>query len=461
MGRAFPLRDRAIHHLRGRNQMRVRVFITVCMFVGLALAFAGCGDEDTNNTITEIQELLKLTASDAADGDNFGSSVSISGDYAIVGAWKEDGVGTDRGAAYVFYRNQGGADNWGEVTKLTASDAATFDHFGLSLDISGDNVLVSAYQKNGAGIDRGAAYVFNRNQGGADNWGEVKKLTASDTEDGDYFGHSLSISGDYAIVGAHYEDGTGTDRGAAYVFYRNQGGIDNWGEVTKLTASDAADSDHFGVALFLSGDNAIVGAYQEDGAGFDRGAAYVFNRNQGGADNWGEVKKLTASDTEDGDYFGHSIFISGDYAIVGAYPEDGAGTDRGAAYVFNRNHGGTDNWGEVTKLTASDAADSDYFGVGVSMSGDYVMVGANYEDGDSPSPDADRGAVYVFNRNHGGTDNWGEVKKLTASDNEDGDRFGLRVSVSGAYIIVGAWQEDGSGTPPDADRGAAYIYEQN
>ncbi len=163
---------------------------------------------------------------------------------------------------------------------------------------------------------------------------EEKKLTASDAEDGDWFGFSVAISGETTVVGAHFEDGPGGERGAAYVFERDQGGAGNWGEVKKLTASDADLGDHLGYSVAVSGDAAVVGALSEDGAGSNRGAAYVFRRDQGETGNWGEVTKLTASDAENYDQFGCSVAISPDTTVVGAYQEDTAGSDRGAAYVF-------------------------------------------------------------------------------------------------------------------------------
>jgi len=210
--------------------------------------------------------------------------VAISGDTVVVGAEEEDGTGYNFGAAYLFERNQGGADNWGEVKKLTASDGADDDRFGCSVAISGDTVVVGAYGEDGAGATRGAAYVYERNYDPsnpstplADNWGQVKKLTASDGEDYDGFGNSVAISGDTVAVGASGEDGAGNYRGAAYLFERNWGGADNWGEVQKLTASDGADDDHFGFSVAISGDTVVVGARYKDGAGTNRGAAYVFS----------------------------------------------------------------------------------------------------------------------------------------------------------------------------------------
>src|SRR3990172_5247287 len=166
---------------------------------------------------------------------------------------------------------------------------------------------------------------------------QVKKLTASDAEAGDAFSFfSVAVSGDTAVVGAPFEDAGGEDAGAAYVFERNQGGANNWGEVKKLIASDAQLLDRFGFSVAVSGDTAVVGAYEEDAMAGNAGAAYVFERNQGGAGNWGEVKKLIASDAQADDRFGSSA-VSGDTAVVGALFEDAGGDNAGAAYLFERN----------------------------------------------------------------------------------------------------------------------------
>jgi hypothetical protein len=353
------------------------------------------GESAPSNEVNAIpsnvpEELLKRIASDAEDGDTFSNSVAISGDTVVVGAVMEDGAGTDRGAAYIYDRNYGGPDVWGEVVILTASDAEDGDEFGFSVAISGDYVVVGAHKEDGAaGTDRGAAYIFARNQDGPDAWGEVAILTASDAQDGDNFGFKVAISGDYVVVGAHKEDGAaGTDRGAAYVFDRNSGGPDAWGEVVILTASDAEDGDEFGCSVSIGGDFVVVGADHEDGAGTDSGAAYIFDRNQDGPDAWGEVLKLTASDAEANDQFGWSVAISNDSVVISAPYEGDNGVDLGAVYVFHRTTG------NMWKLSNSDADDGDRFGysISISINGDYVVVGAPFED----STGTDLGVVYIF-----------------------------------------------------------------
>ena len=252
--------------------------------MGGALLFgpAGFGPKPQSAEATSLNEMKKLLASDAQDFDGFGN-VAVSGDTAVVGAVGAGGGIAD--AVYVFERDQGGLDNWGEVKKLTASDAETGDLFGVSVAVSGDTAVVGAVGATPLGEARrreaegrseaGAAYVFQRNQGGPGNWGEVKKLTASDAQAGDLFGENVAVSGDTAVVGAN--GNFFSDPGAAYVYQRDQGGANNWGEVKKLTASDAQDFDEFGESVAVSGDTAVVGAFFEDAGGEDAGAAYVFD----------------------------------------------------------------------------------------------------------------------------------------------------------------------------------------
>jgi hypothetical protein len=176
----------------------------------------------------------------------------------------------------VFDRHQGGADNWGQVAKLVASDGAVGDSFGRSVAISEDIVVVGAYNDDDKGISSGSAYVFERNQGGADHWGQVVKLTASDGVADASFGRSVAISGDTVIVGALFDDDNGTKSGSAYVFERNQGGADHWGQAAKLTASDGAADDHFGRSVAISEDTIVAGAGGDGDKGTDSGSAYVY-----------------------------------------------------------------------------------------------------------------------------------------------------------------------------------------
>jgi hypothetical protein len=308
----------------------------------------------------------KLTASDGAAGDDFGYSISISGNYAIVGAYGDDSY---KGSAYIFKWD--GA-SWNQQQKLLASDGAAGDDFGYSVSISGDYAIVGAYYDDSG---KGSAYVFLRS---GTSWSQQQKLLASDGAASDDFGYSVSISGDYAIVGAYYDD----TKGSAYIFKRNG---TSWSQQQKLLASDGAAGDGFGCSVSISGGYAIVGAYQDDDYGQNSGSAYMFGRN---GTSWSQQEKLTALDSAANDYFGISVSISGDYAIVGACGDDDKGSSSGSAYTFNRD--GT-NWVEQQKLIASDGEILRQFGRSVSMSSDYAIVGAYYDYGDGSY-----GSGYIF-----------------------------------------------------------------
>ena len=400
-------------------------------------------------------EVAKVLAGDAADSDSLGYSVAFGGTQAIVGAPLEDGATTDEGAAYVFYQNLGGTDHWGQQKKLAPPGALANDWFGFSVALSGDTAIVGAPLEGTASnpVDRGAAYVFERNQGGPDNWGLTKKLLAVDAQAGAHFGYSVAISGDTAIIGASLDDSPIiVDRGAAYIFERNEGGANNWGQRRKLVAGVAQVNAQFGTSVALSGDVAIVGAALEDGVGTDQGAAYVFERNIGGSDNWGQRVKVLASDPTANAHFGFSVAISNATAVVGAQGANGAVAGQGAAYVFDQDFGGVDTWGLRTKLTASDGESTDMFGAAVGISVDTVIVGAYFDD----DIGLNAGASYVFGRNEPTPDTWGQVTKITVGDSAAGDHFGFAVSITADGLLIGApWKDEPAGN----DVGAAYVFQ--
>jgi len=212
----------------------------------------------------------KLTALDAAAGDGFGSWVAIEGDTAVVGAIGNDDAGESSGSAYVFVRS---GTTWTEQAKLIADDGAAGDAFGTSVSISGDTAVVSARLDDGvSGADSGSAYVFTRS---GSTWTQQAKLIAPDEAAFDEFGTAVSISGNTVIVGARFDDDAGDRSGSAYVFVRS--GI-TWTQQAKLTASDAAAFESFGVSVALDGNTAVVGAFESSDAGTGSGSAYLFDR---------------------------------------------------------------------------------------------------------------------------------------------------------------------------------------
>ena len=319
---------------------------------------------------------IKLKAFDAEIDDYFGSSVSISGDYAIVGApWDDDYTGS----AYIFKRDGTG---WTHQAKLTAGDGEVYDEFGTSVSISRDYVVVGAWGNDNY---TGSAYIFTREDlpDGTEQWTEQAILAAGDGEEDDEFGWSVSISGDDVIIGA---DGDDEYTGSAFIYRRD--GTD-WNLQKRLTAGDADAGDSFGLSVSIDGDYAVVGAYDADaGNVYESGAAYIFRRDGAG---WVEQAKITASDAKEGDEFGVSVAIDGDYVVVG---DDNANSDNlrdsGAVYIFKRQGTG---WLEQAKITAGSADEGYDFGYSVSLSGPYAIVGDYYGNSDEID---ESGAAYIF-----------------------------------------------------------------
>ena len=411
-----------------------------------------------------------LRASNTAENNYFGNSVAISGNYAIVGATHEDESSTnilfDSGAAYIFELDDSG--NWIQRQILRASNLGASDQFGISVAISGNTAIVGAWQEDGTSISAttdgcGAAYIFERD--GSGNWTEKTILRASNLGASDQFGVSVAISGNCAIVGAFEEDGTSVSAttdgcGAAYIFERDGSG--NWTEKTILRASNLGASDYFGWSVAISGNYAIVGAFQEDGTSVGAttdscGAAYIFERN--GSGNWIQNPTiLRASNLGASDQFGRSVAISGTYAIVGAFAEDGASNTTGdsGAAYIFERNSGTGVWNETRVLRASNLGAGDLFGRSVAISGNYAIVGADAEDGTNNTI-TDCGAAYIFERNDSGV--WTEIKLLRATNVVNGsqDNFGKIVAIDGNYVIVGIPGDDGTSNNISSS-GAANIF---
>ncbi len=377
-------------------------------------------------------DLVKLTADDGGAGDEFGRSVAVSGNTIIVGADGSNDSGENSGSAYVFVHSGAG---WSQQAKLTADDAAALDIFGYSVSISGDTAIVGAPWDDDKGDGSGSAYIFVRS---GTAWSQQAKLTASDGAASDWFGYSVAISGDTAIVGAYGDDDNGDLSGAAYIFTRTGTA---WSQQAKLTPGDGAGGDQFGCFVAIDGDTVIVGAYGDDDKGNDSGAAYAFVR---AGTSWSQQAKLTAIDGAALDSLGTTVDISGDTAVISAHGDDDCGDGSGSAYVFVRN--GT-SWSQQARLTPNDGATLDAFGF-AAVSGDTVIVGAHNDDDKGDSS----GSAYIFTRNE---TSWSQEAKLTAGDGAAGDHFGWSVALSGGTAAVGALDDGDYG----ASSGSAYVYE--
>ncbi|TPW11228.1 MAG: hypothetical protein FD127_3347, partial [Acidimicrobiaceae bacterium] len=231
------------------------------------------------------------------------------------------GPGNNFGAAYVFTRT---GTTWTQQAKVTAADPAAGDQFGVSVGLDSDTIVVGSPADDDAGTDSGSAYVFTRT---STTWTQQAKVTSADPAAGDFFGYSVGVHGFSVVAGAPLDDDAAAGSGSAYVFTRTS---TTWTQQAKVTSADAAEGDGFGIAVAIKGATIIAGAYNDDDdAGADSGAAYVFTRS---ATTWSELTKLVASDAGVGDYFGRSVSV-GANLVVGAYLHP-PGSSSGSAYVF-------------------------------------------------------------------------------------------------------------------------------
>ena len=292
----------------------------------------------------------KIYAHDARSGDSFGTSVSLYDNTALIGAsWDDEYTSTDSGSVYIFSRAPSTVNAfvtvWTEETKLRANDATEHAAFGHSVSLYGDTALIGARYDNAKALDAGSVYVFQRSYDISSNsvsWTERTKLFASDFKEGHEFGVSVSLYADTALVGALKDNDAAEKAGAVYVFTRSNG--DTWTQASaKLYASDANKGDFFGSCVSLFENTALVGAYlREDDGKYAAGSVYVFTRTSASDLTWSEQgTKLSAPTSEIGGYFGVSVSLYGDSALIGSHGKDDVKSDAGVVYLMTRSPDGS------------------------------------------------------------------------------------------------------------------------
>jgi hypothetical protein len=376
----------------------------------------------------------KLTASDGAASDLFGvsSSMSPDGTRLAVGAY---GINSNTGAVYVFSRS---GTTWTQEQKLTASDGVASDYFGNSVSFSSDGTRLVV---GAAGFNsfQGAAYVFSRS---GTTWTQEQKLTASDGVAGDFLGQvSMSPDGTRLAAGASSwgPSGSNNSQGAVYVFSRSG---TTWTQEQEIIASDGVASDFFGndISLSSSSTRLTIGA---DGVSGNTGAVYVFSRS---GTTWTQEQKLTASDGVALDNFGIRVSISSDSTrlIAGAsgWGPSGSSNNQGAAYIFSRS--GT-TWTQEQEITASDGVAGDFLASAtVSMNSDGSRIATS-----ATGASSFQGAAYIFSRSGIA---WTQEQKLSASDGAAGHFFGVvSMSSDGTRVVAGA-------AGINSSTGAAYVF---
>lgn len=379
----------------------------------------------------------KLLASDPGPNDFFGVSVDISGTIAIVGAYREDEGGIDAGAAYIYEFD---GEQWLEAAKLLPGpdDLAPGDRFGVSVAISDDGeqttAVVGAYLDTGLQNTSGSAYIFRRIK---DKWTQIQKIVKPAKQAGDLFGLSVDISGDFIIVGAPQDDTKATAAGAAFIYKDN--GI-NFEYKRTLTAGPGFGStqDQFGTSVAIDSDphfgtTAVVGAWMDDETGPNSGSAYIFKHipaTKKEPERWEFVQKLCPAAT--GDQFGYSVAIRADRIAVGAWLDDQVEEDAGAVWVFQRELGGM--W-TVNEKVVDVLAEDDNFGSAVDLEDGAMVVGAYLDD----VIFTDAGVVHTYRE---GPTGWMPVGRLEPDDLEADDQLGLSVAISGDLGIAGSWRHD-------------------
>ena len=411
---------------------------------------------------------------------------------------------TNSGAVYVYVRN---GNAWAQQAYLKASNPDPEDQFGWSVSISGDTIVVGAWNESSSATSvngnqslnnapsAGAAYVFVRS---GTNWSQQAYIKASNTGAGDLFGYSVGIDGDTIVVGSPYEasvatgiNGNQSDNsvqysGAAYIFTRS-GTV--WSQQAYVKASNTGTNDTFGAAVAISSNTVAVAAIIEasgsagiNGNQFDNsasgaGAVYVFTRS---GTAWSQEAYIKASNPETEDVFGFGLALDGNTLAVGAFHEDSGSVgvngnqsdntlaDSGAAYVFFRN--GT-TWSQQAYLKASNSHSNDLFGISVAVQGDNLVVSASNESSNATGVNGSQtnsaalgsGAAYLFRRS--GT-NWSQSSYIKPSNTGANDSFGTDVAISGETLVIGAENEESSavginGNQSDnstSSAGAAYVF---
>jgi hypothetical protein len=396
---------------------------------------AATGTYTFNYTITGAQQEVK--ANDGAANDNFGASVAISGNTAVVGADRHQvGSHANQGAAYVFTLT---GSSWILQQELTAANGAAADQFGYSVAIDGDTIVVGAIQFAIGISGPGAAYVYTLS---GTTWTQQRELTANDGAAADSFGNSVAVSGDTIVVGSPlHQIGSNTRQGAAYVYALSGG---TWSQQQELTAAYGAANDQIGTSVAVSGNTIVVGDFDHAvGGNLGQGAAYVYTVS--GA-TWRQQQELTAADGAAHDEFGTSVRINGNIIVVGGFNHKvGSNAGQGAAYVYTFS--GT-TWSQQQELTAADGAAGDNFGESVALDGDNLVVGAA---GHAVGDNSAQGAAYVFALS---ASTWNQQQELTAANGAANSFFGVNVAVNGDTVAVGAiGQTVGSNT----GQGTAYI----
>ena len=417
---------------------------------GDRIAVGAVGDDDGGSqsgslylyTVPKLESSeYKLTGSTTPTAhDNFGSAIAATPDTVVVGSGDEDDAGESTGVIYIFRFDP--SDNLWKKTQINASDMSSYDYFGHSVDIEDNTIVVGAYGNGTYGNASGAVYIYRLDT--SDNTWYESKIYAADPAIGKNFGRSVSISGNFLLVGSPVANSpVNSNTGAAYLFQYDA--VANlWVQRNKLYASDGAAYDYFGRKVAIDGFTAVVGADEDDDFGNNSGNVFVYRFDPSTFDF--TETKLNHSSAAAYDYFGQSIAISGNSIVVGAPSMQTSAAFSGAAFVF-RYDPSSANWVQSSLLHTNINA-NDGFGHSIAIQGNTIAVGSYSAD----PVFAAQGAAYVFKLDP--TSNTYTGTRLVASDGTASDLFGVSIDIAGGLVAAGA-----SGDTPGGiyNGGSAYI----
>lgn len=390
----------------------------------------------------ELQPSSKLLGNDTAASDQFGSAVSVDGNYAIVGSSLNDDGGSEAGSAYI-YENIAGT--WTEIVEIQATAPTAGDQFGFSVSISGDTAIVGAPMATSGGVSNvGKAYIFQKDQGGADNWGLVKEIESSDPEESAQFGYSVAIDGDYVAIGApKYDRLNRVDSGTVVIHERNLDGTDAWGYRTFLKPFATIAGDEFGASLDfdMANERIVVGAI---GDVQGEGAILIFEKDYDTENAWKPVTILTGLEGDFGDEFGHDVSIDNLTVVAGS-------SKTGEVTIFDKDVSAS-VWRRSAVITKLDA---DLFGVSVAVKGDVVMAGAMQDDEGGLVANENEGIVYELHRDLGGSGQWGVYARYADTLSGANALLGSNIAYDGTTLVAGAPGDNANGL----EAGAAYFFE--
>ncbi len=409
-----------------------------------------------NNALAQNWCISDQTYSrDGNGGERFGYAVAIYGNYAIVGAPEEesDAAGSHNlnkaGAVYFYHKDNSG--KWEFMQKLVAPDRKKEDFFGHSVDIYDDYAIIGAFRKDdpySRSKDVGAVYICHLGSDG--KWEVIQEIFASDKAKNAQFGQSLSISENNILVGAwkEKEDENGKNSidnaGAAYLFTKNFF-LNRWSQAQKIVSPERSKDDYFGESVSISGNTMLIGASYHDEENLNEAGA-VYGYINTFWDNWTFINKLEPSDRTEKGHFGHSISISNDYALIGAYGDNkdnnGNNPVKGAGSASLFRHFTTKGWEFSQKITAENRADNDRFGWDVSLSNTNAFIGAPKKAvlnaDNSLIPEA--GTVSIFKNS--GTGELDPIKMLSLQEPRKGDQWGFSLASSTGSLLVGSPYHD-------------------